>query len=406
MGPLMNEIDINEYDYPLPEGRIAQHPLPERDRSKLLVYRSGTVSEDIFGRIAEHLLEKSHLVFNNTRVVRARLLFKKKSGSAIEVFCLEPLSPAGYEESFGSRVPVEWKCLAGNLKKWKHEVLSSSCVINGSEYHITAEDLGESGEARRVRFSWENPGVCFADVLEAAGHMPLPPYIAREDSVEDSFRYQTVYSRIRGSVAAPTAGLHFTESLLESLRKKGIGHTDLTLHVGAGTFQPVRSRYISGHEMHTEHFVVTVEAISAIIKNEGKIIAVGTTSCRTLESLYWLGCKVAARGFMSNAPLLVDQWEPYGSDPGLPARDSLEILLGHLKRSGKQAISASTRLIIMPGYKFHVTDGLITNFHQPKSTLLLLVSAWTGDDWKKIYAYALANDFRFLSYGDSSLLLR
>ena len=402
----MDEIILNEYDYDLPEERIAQHPVPERDDSKLLVFKKGIITEDRFSNITNILPASSLLVFNNTKVVKARLRFLKKSGAAIEVFCLEPLLPYEYEQSFGSKFPVEWKCLVGNLKKWKHEILKASYNINGNQYVLSAEDLGEMNEVRRIRFSWDDQDICFGEVLESAGHIPLPPYINRDDSEEDVVRYQTVYSSVRGSVAAPTAGLHFTVALMKKLSDHGIRHTELTLHVGAGTFQPVRSDLISEHEMHTEHFFVSAGTIEILLKTIGNIIAVGTTTCRTLESLYWLGVKIKTEGLRIRDHIQVDQWEPYQNDPGISVQESLTLILDQMKINRRSILNASTRLIIIPGYQFRMMDALITNFHQPKSTLLLLVSAWTGEEWKRIYNYAIENEFRFLSYGDSSLLFR
>lgn len=398
---------MSEFDYDLPEERIAQHPLPERDKSKLLVYRNGEVSSAVFGNIYSYIPDDSLLVFNNTRVVRARLLFRRKSGAPVEIFCLEPLTPGDYEQSFASKVPVEWKCLIGNLKKWKKETLKMAFNKGRKEHFLTADYIGEEEEAWRIRFSWNSHELAFAEVMEAAGHIPLPPYITREDSEEDITRYQTVYSTVKGSVAAPTAGLHFTQALLDNLQEKGVKRTELTLHVGAGTFQPVKTKGISGHEMHAEHFFVTRETIELLLDNHNKIIAVGTTTCRTLESLYWLGVKVINEGLSVTENLFLDQWYPYTHvSVNISIRRSIEALLKQMSINKIEFITASTRAIIVPGYDFKMISGLITNFHQPKSTLLLLVSAWTGENWKKIYRYALDNNFRFLSYGDTSLLFR
>lgn len=401
----MQEIRIDEYDYDLPADRIAQHPLPGRDSSRLLIYNRTELSSDSFRNLGSHLPPGSHLVFNNTRVISARLIFRKGSGALVEVLCLEPLSPHSYELSFSSADPVEWKCIIGNLKKWKGGMLSMQFTTGGEANNLTAERIGQEGDAWRVRFSWSNRRLSFSEVIEASGHIPLPPYINREDETEDRLRYQTVYSRVRGSVAAPTAGLHFTDDLLRSLAENGTSSSNITLHVGAGTFQPVRASSIAGHAMHCERFSVTGKTIGNLLANHGSIIAVGTTSVRTLESLYWLGVKIITDKSRQNDPAAISQWEPYGEDRGISVAESLGALERHLSDNNLDELEASTSLIIVPGYRFRMIEGIITNFHQPRSTLLLLVSAWTGNDWKKIYRYALDNGFRFLSYGDSSLLL-
>jgi len=406
MREITRHININDYDYELPEERIAQYPVKERDRSQLLVYRNGGISKDIFSNIYGYLPPGSLLVFNNTKVIRARLLFRKATGSGIEIFCLEPLSPAGYERSFGSGSPVEWKCIIGNLKKWKGGALTAEFTSKNKQYELTAQKVRPEGEGWRVRFSWEPTETGFGEVLENAGHIPLPPYVKREDEEEDNIRYQTVYCRINGSVAAPTAGLHFTEEVLGHILNKGIKSAEVTLHVGGGTFQPVRTRDISGHEMHCEHFFVDRETIEAILSNHGRIIAVGTTSVRTLESLYWLGVKTYHDPSVAGSELFTGQWEPYETVGKISVQESLGSLINAMETNGITFISAITKIMIIPGYEFRMIDGMITNFHQPKSTLLLLVSAWTGDDWKKIYGFALENNFRFLSFGDSSLLIK
>lgn len=402
----MQDIKIDEYDYDLPEDRIAQHPLPERDASKLLLYDGKAVSTDIFRNIGNNLPAAGHLVFNNTRVISARLLFRKESGALVEILCLEPLYPHSYELSLSSQVPVEWKCMIGNLKKWKGGVLAMQYSAGGKSDFLTAERICSEGEAWRVRFSWGDPYLSFSEVIEASGRVPLPPYIKREDESKDRFRYQTVYSEIKGSVAAPTAGLHFTDRLLDSLHKRGISHSNITLHIGAGTFQPVRTPFISGHTMHCERFSVAAATIEKILENHGRIVAVGTTSVRTLESLYWLGVKALEGSLAESAESTVSQWEGYGEDRKIPVSESLDALKNYITSRGISELKASTSIIIVPGYRFRMIEGIITNFHQPRSTLLLLVSAWTGNDWKKIYRHALDNDFRFLSYGDSSLLLK
>jgi S-adenosylmethionine:tRNA ribosyltransferase-isomerase len=337
-------------------------------------------------------------------VIRARLLFRKKSGAQIEIFCLEPLSPPDYETSFASKSPVEWKCIIGNLKKWKTGAVSLKFRPGDTEYELCAEKICPEGEAWRIRFNWNSTRLSFSEVIETSGHIPLPPYISRENEKEDDSRYQTVYSSVKGSVAAPTAGLHFTQDLLDKLPEKGVKSVNVTLHVGAGTFQQVRARHISDHKMHCEHFSVTKETIFELLENHGRIIAVGTTSVRTLESLYWLGVKTADGSISNLNDLQIDQWEPYHNDRGIAVEKALTALSDLMTRHNCQTISASTKIIIIPGYKFRMITGMITNFHQPRSTLLLLISAWTGSDWHKIYSYALEKNFRFLSYGDSSLL--
>jgi S-adenosylmethionine:tRNA ribosyltransferase-isomerase len=401
----MKNINIADYDYDLPEERIAQYPVKRRDRSKLLLLNRGKISSDVFRNLERYIPENSLLVFNNTRVIKARLLFHKKSGAQIEILCLEPLSPADYETSFSSKSPVEWKCMIGNLKKWKTGIVKMKFRHNSKEYELTAEKVSNEVEAWRIRFDWNNNIISFSEVIEASGHIPLPPYITREDKKEDNDRYQTVYSAVKGSVAAPTAGLHFTEGVLEGLQGKGVNKVNITLHVGAGTFQPVKAKKISDHTMHCEHFFVTKNTIIELLENHGRTIAVGTTTVRTLESLYWMGVKAFNNPTCNIDNLNVEQWEPYHYDQNISVKVSLTALSDLMAKKKCLVINASTKIIIVPGYKFRMIAGMITNFHQPKSTLLLLVSAWTGPDWRKIYTYALEHGFRFLSYGDSSLLL-
>jgi S-adenosylmethionine:tRNA ribosyltransferase-isomerase len=395
-------INPDDYDYDLPKGRIAQYPLNERDMSKLLILKDHKISQDIFRNITEYIPGDSLLVFNNSRVIRARLLFTKTTGAQIEILCLEPLLPADYESSFASPGPVEWKCIIGNLKKWKGGPVIMEFQFDGKKYSLEAERLCAEGEASRVLFKWNAPGLSFSEVIDSAGHMPLPPYIEREDEENDSATYQTVYSSVKGSVAAPTAGLHFTENVLSEIRKSGINTTEITLHVGAGTFKPMKANKISDHEMHCEHFTVSRENITALIEKQGKIIPVGTTSVRTIESLYWMGVKLLTN--KKEHSFSLDQWEPYHLNGDISSEVSLNALLEHMKRNNLLSLHASTSIMIVPGYNFKITNGLITNFHQPRSTLLLLISAWTGEKWKDIYRYAKENEFRFLSYGDSSLL--
>jgi len=401
----MIDVNINDYDYELPEDRIAQHPLAERDASALLVYNNGLITKDTFRNIDEHIPADSLFVFNNSRVIRARIMFRKDTGAAIEVFCLEPISPGDYVLSLSSRKSVVWKCIIGNLKKWKEGKISTLSQINGNSFELLAEKIKPEGDAWWIRFTWNKPELSFGEVLEITGHIPLPPYIEREDEIEDVARYQTVYSQINGSVAAPTAGLHFTESVFDRLRKKKIRSAEITLHVGAGTFQPVKSQYISGHQMHCEHFFVSADTLKLIKESKGMIVAVGTTSLRTIESLYWLGVKLIKNRQESGKSLTVEQWEAY-TETDISSADSLDALIAYLKIRKLKDLQASTSILIMPGYEFRLSKGLITNFHQPRSTLLLLVSAWTGEKWKEIYSFALGTGFRFLSYGDSSLLIR
>jgi len=402
----MRNIDINDYDYDLPADRIAQYPVKDRDKSKLLIFRGGKIAEDTFCEIDEYLPSDSLLVFNNSRVIRARILFQKGTGAVIEILCLEPLNPSEYSISFGSKEPVEWKCIVGNVKKWKSGLLTTTFKYKGDLYNLYAEKLQQEGEAWKIRFSWNSDEIGFGEVIDAAGHIPLPPYIARDDESEDNERYQTVYSRVKGSVAAPTAGLHFTADVLEKIRMKGINSVHLTLHVGAGTFQPVKTDDINRHEMHCEHFSVDSNAIRLILENPGKIIAVGTTSVRTLESLYWLGVKLIHSPECNDNVLNLGQWEPYDIETKTTVHDSLEAILKYIIRKHSVSLEAMTSIMIVPGYEFKIINGMITNFHQPRSTLLLLISAWTGNRWKDLYSFALKNCFRFLSYGDSSLLLK
>jgi S-adenosylmethionine:tRNA ribosyltransferase-isomerase len=395
----MIEIDLNDYDYDLPNDRIAQYPVKERDLSKLLIYKGNAISKDLFRNIEVYIPTDSLLVFNNTHVIRARLLFSKETGASIEILCLEPLSPSEYELSFSSKAPVEWKCIVGNLKKWKEGKLKTSFLHDGIEFNLNAEKIKPEGEAWRIRFTWDAMEICFGQVIEATGHIPLPPYISRDDESGDITRYQTIYSKIKGSVAAPTAGLHFTDNVLEKLKGRGIKSAEVTLHVGAGTFQPVKSKNILDHKMHCEHFFVTEKTIKLLLKNPGKIVAVGTTSVRTLESLYWIGVNIIQDPSLG-------QWEAYESDSSISVKESMEALLKMLNEKHLSIIHASTSIMIIPGYNFRMIKGIITNFHQPHSTLLLLISAWTGNSWRTIYNFALKNDFRFLSYGDCSLLFK
>lgn len=398
---------IEDFDYPLPDEKIAKHPIAERDKCKLLLYRGGEISQHVFSDIADLLPDRSMLVYNNTRVINARLRFRKPEGGAtIEIFCLEPLNPVDYALSFAATGECEWLCFVGNSKRWKAGRLSLPLIVDGKETLLHAEREGRNGNAFNIRFSWDAAGATFASILEAAGEIPIPPYLNRNTEPSDSVDYQTVYSRIEGSVAAPTAGLHFTEKTLAAIDKKGIARRELTLHVGAGTFQPVKSETIGEHEMHTEFISVTRQLIDELIDAKGKIIAVGTTSVRTLESLYYIGAALRENPDNPESALHVPQWMPYEHGDNLTARQALEAIASYMDANRLDRLVGSTQIIIAPGYKFHLVDGIVTNFHQPQSTLLLLVSAFVDGNWRAIYDYALSHNFRFLSYGDASLLLR
>ena len=400
------QIRIEEYDYPLPDERIAKFPLAKRDESKLLLYKDGQVSESVFKHIADYLPAGSLLVYNNTRVIQARLLFQKATGARIEVFCLEPAEPHDYALIFQQTERCSWICLVGNLKKWKDGLLTKKVTIQGEEVILSAEKKESHGDSHRIEFTWNNPKYTFADLLDAAGVLPIPPYLHRETEKSDLVTYQTVYSKIKGSVAAPTAGLHFTPEVLADVDAHGIGREEVTLHEGAGTFKPVKSETIEGHEMHTEFISVRRSSIERIQKNLGKIIAVGTTSVRTLESLYYIGVKLASHPDATSEELVVNQWMPYEAENNrIPVAEALQHILDYLDRHQADKLVTATQIIIAPGYEFKVVRGIITNFHQPKSTLLLLISAFVKGNWRTIYDYALSHDFRFLSYGDSSLLL-
>ena len=394
-------LSISDYNYPLPDERIAKYPLPERDHSKLLIYKDGEVREDLFFRVGDYIPAHSLLVYNNTRVIQARLVFHKPSGARIEIFCLEPLAPHDYQLSLSSTEGCTWKCMIGNAKKFRDTSIDMPLQVAGNDVVLRATKGEQTGNTFAVTFSWEG-GLSFAEILDAAGELPIPPYLNRPTEERDKTTYQTVYSRIKGSVAAPTAGLHFTEAVLADLRQRGVKTTELTLHVGAGTFQPVKTEDANLHTMHTEIIAVPRQAIVDILANLGHIVAVGTTSMRTLESLYFLGCMLL-RGDRS---LHVPQFMPYEQEWTLSTEEALRALLAYLDETHQDTLHAETQIMIKPGYRFRVVEQLITNFHQPKSTLLLLVSAFVGEDWKKIYDYALAHDFRFLSYGDSSILFR
>lgn len=398
-------IKISDYNYPLPDERIAKFPLPVRDHSKLLVYRHGEVSETRFTSLPDYLEAGELMIFNNTKVIQARLHFRKETGALIEIFCLEPIQPNDYVLNFQQTSHAAWLCMIGNLKKWKEGSLHKEMNVKGHTITLTATRGECRGTSHWVDFTWDNPEITFADILEVFGELPIPPYLNRETQESDKETYQTVYSKIKGSVAAPTAGLHFTERVLQALRDKGVDLEEVTLHVGAGTFKPVKSEEIEGHEMHTEYISVNRQTIEKLIAHGGKAIAVGTTSVRTLESLYHIGVTIASHPDAGQEELHVRQWQPYETHPTMTTVESLQQILDYMKRHELEALHTSTQIIIAPGYTYHIVQKMVTNFHQPQSTLLLLVSAFVKGDWQTIYDYALAHDFRFLSYGDSSLLI-
>lgn len=401
-------IRISEFNYPLPDERIAKFPLPVRDQSKLLLYRHGEVTEDIFTSLPDYLPANSLMIFNNTKVIQARLHFHKETGALIEVFCLEPVQPNDYALNFQQTEHAAWLCMIGNLKKWKEGALKREITVKGKPLTLTAERGACHGTSHWVDFRWNNLEITFADILEVFGELPIPPYLNRETQESDKETYQTVYSKIKGSVAAPTAGLHFTPRVLDALREKGVALEELTLHVGAGTFKPVKSEEIEGHEMHTEYISVNRSTLEKLVAHEGKAIAVGTTSVRTLESLYHIGVTLLHNPNATEEDLHVKQWQPYETaleTAATPAVDALQAIIAYLDRHHMETLHSSTQIIIAPGYEYRIVKAMVTNFHQPQSTLLLLVSAFLHGDWRKIYDYALAHDFRFLSYGDSSLLI-
>ncbi|MCR5243517.1 MAG: S-adenosylmethionine:tRNA ribosyltransferase-isomerase [Bacteroidales bacterium] len=400
---MIPEIHIEDYNYPLTDERIAKYPLAERDSSKLLRYKDGKVDDFVFRDLPDLLPEDAIMVFNDTKVVPARLHFERETGAHIELFCLEPVSPVEYNLAFAATDKCSWKCVIGNAKKWKNDVLFLSNPENSTEVAeigLEARLIGRDGQTGTVEFSWKN-GMPFSAVLDVCGAIPIPPYLNRNTEQIDYERYQTLYARIRGSVAAPTAGLHFTDRVLSRISEKGIDRETVCLHVGAGTFLPVKSSNVSEHVMHREPFVVTKSFLQRLLSGI-KVIAVGTTSVRTLESLYYIGVSILETG----KPEDVSQWAPYEREYPYSTEEALRAVIGYLDANGLEEIKAGTRIIIVPGFRFRIVDILVTNFHQPESTLILLVSAFVGGDWKTIYDHALANGFRFLSYGDSSLLFR
>lgn len=414
-------IHISDYNYDLPDSRIAKFPVSPRDTSKLLVYRHGEISDDIFYNLPKYLPQKSLMVFNNTKVIQARMHFRKETGALIEVFLMEPAAPTDYELMFQTRGECSWLCMVGNLKKWKEGSLVRNFDVAGSTINFKATmrrdiiDTTSGGTNYWVDFAWNNPQVSFAEILDAVGELPIPPYLNRETQDSDKTTYQTVYSKIKGSVAAPTAGLHFTDKVLAAIDAAGVRREELTLHVGAGTFKPVKSEEIDGHTMHTEYVCVRRDTLQTLLDYDCCAIAVGTTSVRTLESLYYMGVKLEANPDAAEEDLHVCQWEPYEKADGTPVdgnlidgitpQKAISNIIAWLDKNNLKTLHSSTQIIIAPGYEYKIVKVLVTNFHQPQSTLLLLVSAFLKGDWRNVYDYALSHDFRFLSYGDSSILI-
>lgn len=401
-------IQIKDYNYTLPDDRIAKYPVAPRDHSKLLLYRDGRVSEDSFYNLPSYLKPGALMVFNNTKVICARLHFQKSTGALIEIFCLEPHTPADYQQSFAATRRVTWTCLVGNMKKWKEGRLERTVKVGDRELCLTAEHKGPAGTGFEIAFDWGDDAVSFSEVLDAIGELPIPPYLNRQTEQSDLSNYQTVYSKIEGSVAAPTAGLHFTDDVLRRLDEVGIVREEVTLHVGAGTFKPVKSEEIEGHTMHAEWIAVSRQNIEHLLAHDCSCIAVGTTSVRTLESLYYIGVLIHRNPQVAPEDLHVPQWLPYeyetSTEEKLTSEAALHEILAYLDRNNMSVLHTATQIIIAPGYTYKIVKTMVTNFHQPQSTLLLLVSAFVGGNWRAIYDYALAHDFRFLSYGDSSLL--
>ncbi len=398
-------ISIEDYDYNLSEERIAKYPLKKRDHSKLLIYQDNKIEHRKFFELAGILEAGDELFFNTTRVIQARLQFTKPTGAKIEIFCLEPIEPAEYQQSFSSTKPIVWKCLLGNAKKWKEGILSANIEVNGEIIQFNAEKGAEIDGKYLINFSWDRKHYTFADLLENAGTTPIPPYLKRDAERSDAKTYQTVYARFNGSVAAPTAGLHFTDEVLEKLSVKGIESHHLTLHVGAGTFIPVKEENAVLHTMHAELVTADMSLLTSLLNNKKRRIAVGTTTVRSLESIYWLGVRSIIEPLFSFENLILEQWSAYEMNQNISLKESIESLINAMDNAGIDSFSFHTQIMITPGYSFRIIDGLITNFHQPKSTLLLLIAAIVGDDWKEIYHYAMENNFRFLSYGDSSLFI-
>lgn len=401
---MLPDIRIEDFTYELPDDRIAKYPLKYRDSSQLLSYNDGNIDKRSFSGISELIPDDSLMIFNDTKVVPARLHFQRPTGAHIEIFCLEPVQPEEYVSMFAVTGSCRWKCIVGNIKRWKNDTLTLYNPMADrriEEMGLKADLIERVGETSVIEFSWDIDAP-FSQVLEVCGTVPIPPYLNRNTEDVDLERYQTLYARYRGSVAAPTAGLHFTENVLESIRKKGVVTDTVCLHVGAGTFLPVKTSLVAEHTMHREPFVVTLELLERLVECKGKVVAVGTTSVRTLESLYYAGVSCIEKG----RPEDVGQWDPYSREYDYPTDEALKAIIGYLKDNGLKELKIGTRIIIVPGFRFRLVDILVTNFHQPQSTLLLLISAFVDGDWRRIYDYALANDFRFLSYGDSSILFR
>ncbi len=396
-------ISIQDFSYCLPDEKIAKYPLKKRDESKLLCFRNSKITQRLFKEFPAELSSDTLLVYNNTKVIRARMMFYKETGAKIEVFCLEPHIPSDYALSFQQTKEVVWRCIVGNARKWKDTPLLMDL---GNGVQLKADKIGRDGADFLIKFEWDNPSLCFSDVIEKCGNIPIPPYLNRESEVSDLTTYQTVYAQYDGSVAAPTAGLHFTDHVLQELNEKGVCTDQVTLHVGAGTFQPVKSEKMALHPMHTETIAISYNTLQNLKDHLGHIIAVGTTSVRTLESIYWLGASLKRGELSSPEGAHVEQWTPYEVQDAVSPSEALDALISWMDSNDSKILTASTQIIIAPGYEFKIIEGMLTNFHQPKSTLLLLVSALVGESWKTIYDYALCHEFRFLSYGDSSLLFK
>lgn len=402
----ISHLQMSRFHYPLPEEKIARYPLPQRDTSQLLLYEDDGISTHAFNSLPSLLPAGSLLLFNNTKVIHARLLFRKETGAQIEIFCLSPSAPADYAVSFQQRSTCSWNCMIGNAKRWKEEPLLMVIAVKEGVVRLKAAKIAVEENEVVVHFSWDNEEYTFSELLEIAGELPIPPYLNRPTEAKDDETYQTVYSRVEGSVAAPTAGLHFTPAVMERLRQKGIHTAEVTLHVGAGTFKPVKTETIATHTMHTEFISVPKETIEALLHHRGRLVVVGTTSLRTVESLYYIGRKLQRNPGAAPHELTVQQWEPYDGTEEITPHEALQQILTYLEARGEERLMAATQIIIVPGYSFHFPDAILTNFHQPQSTLLLLISAFVGEQWRTIYDYALNNNYRFLSYGDSSLLWR
>lgn len=398
------DLQINRYNYNLPDDRIAKYPLASRDQSKLLVYKNKMIYDEKFESIAHHLPSDSLIIFNNTRVIQARLFFKKLTGALIEIFCLDPYSPNDYTQSLQATKKCSWKCLIGNLKKWKDAVLQTTIITQHDSFVLRATKVKSSNNSHIVEFDWDNSNYTFADILQLIGELPIPPYLNRDTDQQDIIRYQTLYSKINGSVAAPTAGLHFTKEIIDQIQQKGIITEQVTLHVGAGTFKPVKCASVKDHQMHSEFIEVKKDTILKLMEHTGNVIAVGTTSVRTLESIYQIGLYLENNSNPSK--LDVDQWQAYKTTNTISKQSALQNIVDYLDRNSLDSVVANTQIILVPGYDFKIVTGMVTNFHQPQSTLLLLVSAFVDKNWKAIYNHALSNQYRFLSYGDTSLLLR